>query len=92
MIDFDRFLLDALADAMASATARQWRERAAALRAARPREGDFHGEAGLEAQRDRWRRLTRLADACDAKADLMERAPADVAVPELAGFSLWEAA
>lgn len=90
--DPDRFFRDLIADAIGNVVASQWRERAQALRAARPRHGDFHGRATREALNARWERLARLADMCDAKAALLEGAPADVAVPEIEDFPIWEAA
>lgn len=73
MTDPDRFLRDLLADCMASALAHQWRDRANVIRAARPREGDYLGQSTVEAQRERWRRMTAIAAACDAKATLVAK-------------------
>lgn len=70
----DHFQRRVIQDAMAQGTAHYWRRRAQALRDARPRPTDFHGESTLEQRRDRWRRLTQIADACDAHARLFEAA------------------
>ena len=94
-VDPDRFFRDLLADAMSTALAHQWRDRARALRAARPRPGDFPGRASVEELRDRWRRLTQLAEMCEAKADLIDAAKGpdlDLLVPELDDFPIGEAA
>lgn len=90
--DLDRFYRDLIADCIGNVVASQWRERAQVLRDARPRRGDFHGRATREALNARWERLTRLAAACDAKAALLEDAPADVVVPEVEDFPIWGAA
>ncbi len=92
LTDVDLFYRDLLADAMAAVLASQWRERAERLRDARPRIGDFHGQATREALSARWQRLTALAAACDAKAELMKGADAPSVCPELETFALWGAA
>lgn len=62
-----------LFDAWAAATARYWRRRGAAFEAARPRPGDFHGRATRDELNARWVRLTAIAKACHARADVAER-------------------
>lgn len=59
-----RVLQDALNDAMAS----YWNRRADAFLAARPRPGDFTGNATRDDLREQWHRLTETANACRARA------------------------
>lgn len=92
-IDPDRFFRDVLADCMTSALASQWRERAQEFRDARPRPGDFPGQQTIEQRRATWRRLTAVAEACEAHADLLEGVVlTDTLLPELADLPLMEAA
>lgn len=61
-----------LQDAMVEATSDYWERRAKQLEAARPRPGDFTGQAtpqDLVAAHDR---LTEAAQACRTKATLLE--------------------
>ena len=55
-------------DALKEATAAYWRRRAAVFRDARPRTGDYNGRATARDLRDRKRRLTAIADACEGRA------------------------
>lgn len=92
MTQAERFYRDMLADCMTNVLADQWRERAQVFRDARPREGDFHGQSTIEERRERWRRLTAIAKACEARADLLDAGQAGLPVPDLDDFPLWEAA
>ena len=64
----DRFAHEVLADALRAAEGRHWRRRAATYEAAKPRAGDYTGQATPEqinAQRDR---LEAKAQACRDRA------------------------
>jgi len=63
-----RFGADTALDAFHSATAIYWRRRAAQLRWAQPRAGEFFGQATTDEQRERWRRLEEQAKACEHRA------------------------
>lgn len=91
-VDLDRFYRDVVADAMTTVLASQWRERADMLRWARPRPGDFPGQATLEERRGRWRRLTAMAEMCEAHADLLEASEPPFRAPEADIGPMWEAA
>lgn len=88
--DLDRFFRDVMADAFSTVSAQQWRERAEQFRWARPRAGDYPGQATIEERRERWRRLTAIAGACDAKAVLIEQHGIQYA--EVETEPIWEAA
>jgi hypothetical protein len=60
-----------IADAVLDASATRWLMRADEFEAARPRHGDFHGQATREQLRARWAELTEIANACRAKASLL---------------------
>lgn len=53
-----------LQDALSEATSAYWLRRARAFEAARPRPGDFTGQATLQDLVDQSQRLQRAADAC----------------------------
>ncbi|WP_344004811.1 hypothetical protein [Nocardioides lentus] len=57
-------------DAMREATASYWRRRAQTFRDARARPGDFLGDSTIEQRRARWCRLTEIAKACEARAQV----------------------
>lgn len=59
---------DALKEAWLGAASIYWEDRARQLEAARPRPGDFTGQATPEDLAERWRRLTGAAAACRARA------------------------
>lgn len=59
-----------LQDALNEATSSYWAKRAADFENARPRLGDDHGQATPEQLRERWHRLTAIANACRARAEL----------------------
>lgn len=59
---------DALKEAWLGAASTYWEDRARQLEAARPRPGDFTGQATPEGLAERWRRLTGAAAACRARA------------------------
>ncbi|WP_299051791.1 hypothetical protein [uncultured Nocardioides sp.] len=59
-----------LQDAMREATATYWRRRAQTFLDARARPGDFLGNSTLEQRRARWCRLTEIAKACEARAQV----------------------
>lgn len=85
----ERFTLRNLQDATVSATSSYWEARAAVLEAARPRPGDFHGEATSEALGARHARLTADALECRRHAKLFNHATVDVdLIAEVLGFDL----
>jgi hypothetical protein len=57
-----------------------WERRAAALEAARPRPGDFHGRATREDLGAQWHRLTEAARACRARAEV---SPLELVEPDV---------
>jgi hypothetical protein len=59
-----------LQDALAEGTRTYWLRRAESFLAARPRPDDFHGQATTEDLRAQWHRLTEIADACRARAEV----------------------
>lgn len=71
LVDYlDHFQRRVLADALAEGTRAYWLRRAEQLEAARPQAGDFHGQTTLEQRREQWRRLTAMAKACRARAQV----------------------
>lgn len=68
----ENFTRRLLQDALSEAAPAYWRRRAKALRAARHRSGDYLPSDHLEAARAKWRTLTELAAACEAKAAFLE--------------------
>lgn len=77
-----RLLLDAWADGEAM----YWERRARQLEAARPRRGDYPGQATAQDMVDAWERLTEAAAACRARGSLAElsRAEATETLTDLA--------
>jgi hypothetical protein len=67
----DHFQRRVIADAVLDASATRWLKRAEEFEAARPRHGDFHGQATREQLHARWDELTEIAKACRAKAALL---------------------
>lgn len=57
-----------VAEVVLSAEAATWLRRAEMLEWARPRHGDWHGQATREELRARYDRLTEQAQACRARA------------------------
>ncbi|MEA5155578.1 hypothetical protein [Raineyella sp.] len=85
----ERFTLRNLQDALTSATRRYWEARAAVLEAARPRPGDFHGNATPEALAARYARLTADAEECRRHAAILEHATVDAdLIAEVLGWDL----
>jgi len=66
----EHFTKRVVQDALAEATAAYWRRRAAVFRDARPRAGDYNGRATSRELRDRHRRLSEVADACEGRAHM----------------------
>lgn len=79
-LDLDHFVMRLLTDALNEATRGYWEQRAEDFLNARPKIGDFHGEATPEQLRERWHRLTAIANACSARAQV---APLDGIDPEV---------
>ena len=73
----EKFAHDLLVDAFTDASRAYWLRRAAELEAARPRRGDFTGNATPQSLSAAWDRLTQAAAACRARA-----ASTDVAIAE----------
>lgn len=67
----DDFARRVLQDAMTEATAAYWLRRAAELEAARPRPGDFNGNATEAELAARDRRLANDAEGCRQRARLL---------------------
>lgn len=55
-----------------------WDKRAEQLENARPRPGDFHGQATREDLAERYARLTEQAAACREHAELLRRYPSPI--------------
>ena len=66
--DFARRVIQ---DALAEATAAYWMRRADQLENARPRPGEFHGNASAEELNARDERLAALAENCRHHAELL---------------------
>lgn len=79
-LDLDHFVMRLLTDALNEATRTYWEKRAADFRNARPRLDEHYGNATLEQVRDQWHRLTEIANACSARAQL---APLDDIHPDV---------
>lgn len=78
LVDYvDNFRRRVLQDALTEATAAYWRARAATFEDARPRPGDFHGQAGTAELADLDRRCRDSAEACRRHASLMLDGPPD---------------
>lgn len=69
----EHFAARVMQDAINCGLAATWERRRDALLAARPRVGDFHGQATPEQLRARWFELTAIADACAARATVSLR-------------------
>ena len=89
-IDPDRVFGDFMLDVFLDVSAAQWRARAEEYRAARPRPGDYTGQATVEDLREQWRRLASIAEACEARARFLVAGYQDF--PEVEAFELTEAA
>jgi hypothetical protein len=59
-----RFVQEVIDDA----TAAYYLKRAQAFEDAKPKPGDFHGQATVEELREQWLRLDQIATACRARA------------------------
>ncbi|MHA6524357.1 hypothetical protein [Tessaracoccus sp. G1721] len=70
-----RYAVRMLEDAITEAMPWHWTRRAEGLDNARPRPGDFHGQATREDLADRYARLTEQAEACREHAELLRRYP-----------------
>jgi hypothetical protein len=88
--DPDKVFRGLMADVFLTESARQWRARAETFRAARPQPGDFVGESTVDERREAWRRLSAIAEACEARAAFIEAGHGDF--PEVETVELWEAA
>ena len=89
-IDPDRVFRDFMLEVFLDVSAAQWRARAEHYRAARPRPGDFTGQATTEELREQWSRLTEVAKACESRARFLEAGHQDF--PEVEEFELQEVA
>jgi len=72
MYDPQRVFRELMCEVLAAGSARRWRERADEFRAARPGPEDYPGQQSLEKLRAKWRELTAVADACEARARFIE--------------------
>ena len=82
----DFFLRRLLQDVWAEAEGAYWETRARQLEAARPRRGDFTGNATPAELTAQWLRLRDAAQACRARAQLSDlaRASAEEALADVA--------
>lgn len=85
--DLDHFTKRLLTECLEAATKAFWLRRAQQLEAARPRVGEFHGQASIEDLRARWSELTEQANACRARARV---APLDEIHPDVE--NVWQEA
>lgn len=68
----DHFRARVMQDALAEATEMYWLRRADTFEDARPREGDFTGEASVQELMDRDQALKDLAEECRRRAAVRE--------------------
>ena len=83
--DVDRFTRRLLEDCLSEATQAYWMKRARDFENARPRIGDFHGQATPAQLRERWHRLTAIANACRARAQVEPLPGVDIEVERIWG-------
>ena len=79
-LDLEHFRMRVIQDALNEGRRQWWLRRALDFENARPRPGDFNGQATLEELRDRWVWCTEIAKACRARAEV---APLDDDRPEI---------
>ena len=73
-----RYAVRMLEDAITEAMPWHWMRRAEDLDNARPRPGDYRGQATSEDLADRYARLTEQAAACREHAELLRRYPTPI--------------
>lgn len=78
MIDLDRIAYRVVQQAFTDALRWSWEQRADEFEAARPKRGEFHGNATREELLDRDRRLAEIAQACRNRASIAEFQDADL--------------
>lgn len=76
--DLSRYAVRMLEDAITEAMPWHWTRRAEQLDNARPRLGDFHGQATREDLAERHARLTEQAAACRLHAEFLRRYPTPI--------------
>jgi len=76
--DLSRYAARMLQDAITEALPWHWTRRAEQLESARPRPGDFHGQATREDLAERHARLTEQAAAYREHAELLRRYPTPI--------------
>ena len=76
--DLSRYAVRMLEDAITEAMPWHWTSRAEDLDNARPRLGDFHGQATREDLAERHARLTEQAAACRLHAEFLRRYPTPI--------------
>jgi hypothetical protein len=76
----DHFVMRLLTEAIEQQTRAFWLKRAQDFLDARPRAGEYHGKKTPEQLREAWRRLTQIANACRARAQV---APIEVIDPDV---------
>lgn len=80
-LDTEHWAKRLLTECLHEATRAYWLRRAKQFEDARPRHGDFVGQATPEQRRQRWHELTEIANACRARAQV---SPLDDAIaPEV---------
>lgn len=72
MIDLDNFARRVIQDAMTEGLRSTWERRADEFEAARPKRGDFHGDASRADLLERDRRCAEIAQACRNRASIAE--------------------
>lgn len=73
-----RYAVRMLEDAIAEAMPWHWLRRAQDLDNARPRLGDYHGQATREDRAERYARLTEQAEACRLHARFLREYPTPI--------------
>ena len=76
--DLSRYAVRMLEDAITEAMPWHWTRRAEQLESARPRPGDYRGQATAEDLAERHERLTEQAEACREHAELLRRYPTPI--------------
>ena len=76
--DLSRYAVRMLEDAITEAMPWHWTRRAEQLESARPRPGDYRGQAAAEDLDERHERLTEQAVACREHAELLRRYPTPI--------------
>lgn len=82
-LDVDGFRARVLQDCLTEATAGYWRRRAVTFEAARPRAGDFNGQASRDELSARDERCRLAAELCRHRAGLSLEAKPEPITPDV---------